>query len=239
MLQFNRSELHLKKQNEVTDKDKERFFDFLQLRKNSIPLEYITNEVSFYEDKFYVDERSLIPRSETEILVQKSIELIKSESIQEFVEIGVGSGSVLISILLKTKIKAIATDIKKEALEVAKINAMKFNVNTMFLCTDLLEGIDNAEFVISNPPYIANCYKLDSEVLHEPKSALFGGQKGHEVLERLIIQCSTKKIKFLACEIGYDQKEVLAKILESNGYEADFYKDYANFDRGFVARLNI
>ncbi|NLK66766.1 MAG: peptide chain release factor N(5)-glutamine methyltransferase [Campylobacteraceae bacterium] len=217
--------------------DKKSSFLLLVLRHTKgEPLEYITNKASFLDMEFYVEHGVLIPRFETEILVEKVIEVASRFENLRVCEIGVGSG--IISISLKKALpnaEITATDISDTALKVAKINAKKFNADIKLVKCSLLDDVEgNFDIIVSNPPYIKDSYELDKWVLNEPKEALFGGKKGHEILEE-IIKLASKRAKVLACEIGYDQKEVLSKILKKQGFEYVFYKDLAGFDRGFVA----
>ncbi len=244
ILNMNRTDLHINAKKEVSDFDKQRYFKLLAMRKNGMPLEYLTNRAYFYDMEFYVDENVLIPRTETEILVEKALDIIKTYGITNFIEVGVGSGAISLSILNNTdKTCAIATDISKKALNIAKHNAQRLDMDNRcdFVESDLLQSpylmLQQCPLLLSNPPYIANNYPLNQEVLHEPHIALFGGYKGDEILKRLILQASERGVKFLVCEIGYDQRESVHEVLMKFGYEANFYQDYSGFDRGFVAML--
>ena len=117
-------------------------------------------------------------------------------------------------------------------------NALKLGAkNITFLQSDLLENLPpKADIIISNPPYIADDYALDKWVLAEPKIALFGGEKGDEILKRLIKE-SAKRTKYLLCEMGYDQKDSMKNELSKYKAKVEFYKDLAGFDRGFVAEF--
>lgn len=213
-----------------------RYFLLLKRYEDGEPLEYITSKASFLDSEFFIKKGVLIPRFETEILVKKVYEVAKNFTNPKICEIGFGSG--IISLSLKKMLpnsNITATDISKTAFEVANINAKKLNLDVNFINTSYLDGIDDSfDIIVSNPPYIKNSYKLDKWVLNEPKEALFGGVKGYEILEH-IINLSKDKTRILACEIGYDQKRSLSKILKENGFEAKFYKDLAGFDRVFLA----
>ena len=217
------------------------FFEFSEIcnrYKNGEPLEYIFGHCEFLGRIFKVNPSVLIPRIETEILVQKSLEIARKFTNPVIFDICTGSGIIAISLALAIEnAKIFASDISQDALSVAKQNAKNLSVkNIEFFKSDLLENLPpKADIIISNPPYIANDYKLDRWVLAEPKIALFGGAKGDEILKRLIAQSSTRT-QFLCCEMGYDQQTSLAKELESSGFKASFYKDLAGFDRGFVAQ---
>lgn len=198
------------------------------------PLEYITREASFYGEKFFVDSRVLIPRTETELLLERANALIREKNPSAVFEIGVGSGILSIMLcLLNPNLRITATDISRDALEVAKKNIERFalNARVRLVCADLLGDLPlpkNA-LIISNPPYIAQNYALPKNVAREPKIALFGGENGDEILRRII----ALNADFLACEIGYDQGHLRA-LLGAYG-SVEFYKDYAGFLRGFVA----
>ena len=118
----------------------------------------------------------------------------------------------------------------------AKINAKKHGAKIEFRHTSLMDGVEGEfDIIVSNPPYIANSYELDARVLNEPKVALFGGERGDEILEK-IVQIAKTRAKFLACEMGYDQKAPMSEILQNACFKAVFYKDLAGFDRGFSAK---
>ena len=208
-------------------------------RAKYYPLEYLTKRVSFYGETFIIKENVLIPRPETEILVEKAFDKLKTIENPKIVEVGTGSGiiSVMLSKLLP-KLKVVAVDINEEALELAKLNATKHNVETqiIFLKSDLLKEVkEDFDMCISNPPYISDSYVLPHNVKYEPKNALFGGAIGDELLKNLITEVSLKNIKYLYCEYGYDQRESIKEYIKKfNIKSIDFYKDYSDFDRGFL-----
>lgn len=234
--------LHLNYDKECTcQKELEKL---VKKRATNYPLEYITNRASFYGEVFEVADGVLIPRPETEILVEKAENLLRiikeKQSNIRVIEIGTGSGiiSVMLAILL-VDVEIIAVDINDKALELAQRNAKKFDVENKitFIKSDLFENIsDDLEFdmCISNPPYIANNYKLPSNVKYEPSNALFGGEVGDELLVDIIKYTHKRGIKYLFCEMGYDQKKPLGKYLEQfSPKKVEFYKDLDKFDRGF------
>lgn len=213
----------------------------ISLLNNGYPLEYITKKASFYGMDFFIDEDALIPRPETEILVDKATQLITQHNIQQIYEIGTGSGIITITLCLQNPhIKITATDISPTAMQIAQKNiALKSALDSTLksrirlIHADLLQGADFApkdSLIISNPPYIAEDYALPKNVAHEPKIALFGGKNGDEILRKII----ALNADFLCCEIGHNQG-YLADFL--GAYESvEFYKDYAGFTRGFVAK---
>ncbi len=243
ILQKNTIWLHLNydKQCEYEDELKK----LVQKRATDFPMEYITQKASFYGEIFDVTKGVLIPRPETEILVDKALEILKDIKTPQVLEIGVGSGiiSVMLALLVKD-IKIIAVDINDKALDLAKQNAIKHNVEDkiIFMKSDLFQNVDeNIKFdmVVSNPPYIANNYLLPNNVKHEPSNALFGGDIGDELLKNIIQETKRKNIKYLICEMGYDQRKPLKKFIEEiiKCEKLEFYKDLEAFDRGFVAKF--
>ncbi len=234
--------LHLNYNNEF-EKEKE-LKKLVSKRATNYPLEYLIKKASFYGENFVVRENVLIPRPETELLVDNAIEILKNQKSKiKVLEIGTGSGiiSVMLAKLIEN-IEIIAVDINEDALSLAKENAKKHNVEEKidFRLSDLYENVaENDIFMtISNPPYIADDYKLPENVKYEPKNALFGGKVGDELLKKIIDETYNKDILYLLCEMGYDQKEPLTKYFKSLKLnDFNFYKDYEEFDRGFTLKL--
>ncbi|BFU76949.1 peptide chain release factor N(5)-glutamine methyltransferase [Arcobacter sp. 15-2] len=240
LVQQNTIWLHLNYDKECScEKELEKL---VKKRATNYPLEYITKRASFYGEVFNVRDGVLIPRPETEILVENAETILKEIKAPKVLEIGVGSGiiSVMLAILIPD-IEIIAVDINDKALELAKSNAKKHNVEDKitFIKSDLFTNVPDIQFdmVVSNPPYIADDYKLPSNVKYEPSNALFGGNIGDELLKDIILQTKQKEIKYLLCEMGYDQKTPLTNFVKENisSYKSlEFYKDYDKFDRGFT-----
>jgi release factor glutamine methyltransferase len=213
-------------------------------RAEDYPLEYITLKASFYGETFNLNTNVLIPRPQTEILVQKAFECLEHSVNPRVVEVGTGSGVISIMLaLLLPNIQLIAVDINDDALILAKQNAKKFKVEDKitFIKSDIFEELDvtNFDMCISNPPYIKNSYTLPQNVQYEPSNALFGGDIGDELLKQIISDTYTNHIKYLFCEMGYDQQNSLDKYLKSyNTKNLTFYKDLEKFDRGFTLEFN-
>lgn len=223
--------------------DADGYFALVKRFANHEPLEYITGEAGFYGLTFNVKKGVLIPRPETEILVERSLEILSNLPARKgpplVAEIGVGSGIISICLALNSSAKIIASDISDEALNLARENAAKFVVEDKIefvKCSYLDQIYGQFDLLVSNPPYIAQDYELDKFVLNEPHEALFGGAAGDEILKNIVLLARNRGVKYLACEIGYDQRESMQNALKFNGFEAEFYKDLAGFDRGFVAR---
>ena len=237
VLKVDRTYLITHNQDEI---DSDEFFKLVERRASFEPYEYITNSVSFYDIELYVEQGVLIPRPETEVLIDKASAIIESQDIQNIAEIGVGSGAI--SIVLARKyphLNIIATDINPKAIEVAQRNLMRFDLEdrvTLRECS-LLDCVDiKLDMVISNPPYIANDFELERNVVeYEPSEALFGGDSGDELLKEIIKTTKERDIRWLCCEMGFDQREPLLTFINNLGvYSVEFYKDLASLDRGFI-----
>jgi len=216
--------------------------EMLTRRCNNEPIEYITSRVSFFSQDFYISKGALIPRPETELLIEKLLEKIEPKSKESFVEVGIGSG--VISIVLAQHLKEasfLATDISEEAIEIAKKNLelKGMSERIKIVKTDLLEGIDTGiDILVSNPPYIEDGVVLGLNLSYEPQNALYGGKVGDEILQRLIAEAFSRHVRILACEMGYDQKVKIQEYCKDLEYKSlEFYSDYAGHDRGFIMEL--
>lgn len=226
----------------LSNREKEIYIQYLQRRREGEPIEYITNRVSFYNHHFFIDKGALIPRPETEILVDKVLEAISNIPNPKILEIGTGSGAVAISIAIERKDSYIlAVDISNQALQVAKKNIELFQVSNIEIRkSNLFQNIQSSEefdIIFSNPPYISVSEKgkLQRELDYEPDIALFGGERGDEVLKNIIDQFFIRNEKVLICEMGYNQRDEVARYVDGRG-RLDFYKDFAKLDRGFILK---
>lgn len=217
----------------------EKLASWLERRKKNEPLEYITNRVSFYSETFHIEAGALIPRPETELLIDEVLAVADRDAALTIVEVGVGSG-IISTILARElpKAKIIAVDISEEALKVARKNIEAFGLGGRIELRhgDLLEPVsETIDILVSNPPYIANDEPLESNLDYEPDLALFGGEIGDEVIKRLLDEVLERGIRIFACEMGYDQKPKVEHYLEGKRYNRlKFYEDLAGLDRGFV-----
>lgn len=221
----------------------ERVLEWAKRRAQNEPLEYITNSVSFYSETFFIKEGALIPRPETELLIDEVIKNVKNQSSEmTFVEVGIGSGIISIMLALHFKnAKFIAVDISQAALDIAKVNIEKFGLSEKIELRlgSLLKPInEKVDYLVSNPPYIANDVPLESNLSYEPQNALFGGEIGDEIIQKLLDEVLKQKIRFFSCEMGYDQQDKIQNYLKDKNYESlDFYKDLSGFDRGFTLKV--
>jgi release factor glutamine methyltransferase len=240
-----RDRLYLYTHGEETVPAVEAFQDLVRRREAYEPYAYITGCVSFYNIELQVAPGVLIPRPETELLIDRAAEIIERHHITKLVEIGVGSGAI--SIVLARKfpgLRIVATDISDEALSLAGKNIEDFGLEDqiMLLRSNLMDKVDmDTQMVVSNPPYIANDTILDKNVVgYEPHRALFGGRKGDELLRKIISQSRERGVQWLACEMGYDQRAPIQEFVNEIGVEyIDFYRDLAGLDRGFVIKFPI
>ena len=218
----------------------EKLSSWVARRKENQPMEYITNRVSFYSQEFHIEEGALIPRPETELLIDEVLAIADKEQELTIVEVGIGSGiisTVLAQELPKAKI--IAVDICADALKVARknIEAFGFSERIELRQGDLLEPVsEKIDILVSNPPYIADSEPLENNLDYEPDLALFGGEIGDEIIQRLLDEVIAREIPCFACEMGYDQKPKVERYLDNRYDELKFYKDLAGHDRGFVLR---
>lgn len=212
---------------------------------NGEPVQYIVGNVSFYGNIIDVDKRVLIPRFETEELVENTVKYIKKYNYKSIVDIGTGSGCIAITLKkFFPEILVDAVDISKDALEVANKNAYKNNVNINFYEGNLLEPLNKKyDVIISNPPYIA----YDEEIMdivknNEPHIALYASNNGlyyyEEILKNVYKYINNNGL--IAFEIGYNQGEEIKKLASKylNKYDFEIKKDMTGKDRMVFIRLN-
>ncbi len=232
----------------ITNKDTEvknvdKLFLWVERRSKNEPLEYITNCVSFYSEEFYIAPGALIPRPETELFIDEVIKNISNPNAKiTFAEVGIGSGIISIMLALKfPHAKFIAVDISTAALEIAEINIKKFSLEDRIELRlgSLLEPVEeHIDYLISNPPYIANDAELELNLSYEPQKALFGGTIGDEIIQNLLNNVLKRNINFFTCEMGYDQKDKITNYLKDEKFkDLNFYEDLSGFDRGFTLKL--
>jgi release factor glutamine methyltransferase len=225
---------------ETVVEDWEGYESLVKRRAAHEPYEYIVGEASFYDIHLHVQPGVLIPRPETELLIDKTAEIIEREHITQIAEIGVGSGAVSVVLARKfPQLKIIATDICETPLIVAAQNIETYGLKEQITLrhSNLIDEVpETIELVVSNPPYIADSCTLEANVAdYEPHEALFGGRRGDELLKQIITDVKARGIRWLACEMGYDQRVPIEAFVNEIGVQSiRFYKDLAGHDRGFV-----
>tara|TARA_B100001057_G_C22848249_1_gene949940 strand:+ start:394 stop:1239 length:846 start_codon:yes stop_codon:yes gene_type:complete len=220
------------------------YHHLLDRRKKNEPIAYITNEKEFWKSKFYIDKNVLIPRPDSEILLEKVLMYYKNKKNVSVLDIGTGSGCLIISLIKeKQNFKGTAIDISKKALKTAEYNAKihQLDHRIKFYKT----SVDNFfkgkyDLIISNPPYI-NSLKLkylDEDVYKfEPAQALEGGLDGLKIFKKILRKSSLllKKGGKLILEFGFDQKFEIIKLIKQEKYFInDIFKDYAKNDRCII-----
>ena len=222
-----------------------RFKALITRRKLGEPIAYILKKKEFWRNIFYVDKNVLIPRPDTEILIEEAIKLLNKKQTKFVLDIGTGSGCIIISLAKeRPNIVGTAIDISKSAIKVAKINAKMHHLKNRIRFYN--SSVDNFfkgkyDLIISNPPYISNLkirYLVKDILGFEPLVSLKGGPDGSAILNR-VIKKSSNLIKTggkLVLEIGYDQRYMVTKLLKKEGFYINrLVKDYANNDRCVVA----
>lgn len=212
---------------EISTEQFNRFNDHVTRRTRREPLQYIIGNWEFYGLEFLVRPGVLIPRPETEILVEDAIHTLSKIDDPKFIEVGVGSGCISIAILANVpNATAIATDISPEAIDVARENAIRLCVSDRLelIKTNALEGVEViADLIVSNPPYIPNRDRewMQPEVVdHEPETALFSGDEGLDVI-RLLAHTAHRNLKPeapLLIEIGHDQSNTASELFDQKIY---------------------
>ncbi len=200
------------------------------------PVQYLIGYVDFYNTKITVDERVLIPRFETEYLVDKVVKRLKKypENTLNIVDIGTGSGCIAIALAKELKQHCEGVDISKSALEVASINAFQNNVDIKWTQLDILNNDlpQKYDVIIANPPYLRYDEECAIETTYEPQESLFAANNGLEFYQRIITMLDYQP-KLIAFEIGSSQKEAIIKLARETFKEAQITaeKDLTGRDR--------
>ena len=255
VLNIDRMMLFTKYRDDIEDEEIEKIRYFIQkIGREKFPVQYLLNEQEFYGRKFYVDKGVLIPRQDTEILVEKMIDILKDKVLKneihpKILDIGVGSGIIGITAALEIESSyVLGVDISEKALETAQKNKEILKVsNIKFLKSDLFENVEFREFdmIVSNPPYISlNEVGImsDDTLLHEPSEALFAENDGLYFYYEICQKASDYLADFgyLLFEIGYKQGKNVAKIMASSGFKnIEVVKDLAGLDRVVIGQKII
>jgi len=221
------------------------FNNFLERRKKNEPIAYIVKRKEFWKENFYIDQDVLIPRPDTEILVEEVLKLFYKDSKLKILDIGTGSGCILLSILKERRnFLGTGIDVSKKALNVARFNTKLHQLSNRvkFFNSDVDKFlIGKYDLIVSNPPYIKNndLRYLEKDVMnYEPRLALDGGKSGFSKISKVICRTSglIKKNGKLVLEIGFDQKDKVIEILKKNRFYINkVAKDYRKKDRCIIS----
>lgn len=228
--------------NDLIDDTKEKtILEYKKQYDDDIPIEYILGFKYFYNRKFFTDRNVLIPRFDTEILVDEIIKL--NRKFDNILELGIGSGIISITLNLQLHSKVLGVDINESAIRLAKKNSENLKATDVeFIYSNLYENVEGKfDLIVSNPPYIdeVDYRELDKKILKEPKSALYGGVDGLYFYRKIIEKANEylNENGVIAFEIGYNQKKSIFKILDEHGYiNHKCIKDFNGFDRVIIAR---
>ena len=205
--------------------------------KENYPVQYLIGYVDFYNTKILVNENVLIPRFETELLVEKTLKILKTKNITTLIDICTGSGAIAIALKKHLNLNIDACDINEKALKMAKHNAKQNKTDINFFKLDILTETPKKKYdcIISNPPYVSYNEYTSPETKYEPKLALFANNEGLEFYERIlsIAPSILNKNGLIAFEIGATQAEDIKKIALSHfpNSKITIEKDYNNYER--------
>ena len=247
ILNRSREELLINLDKVVNENNILKFKGYLQRRSRNEPIAYILREKEFWSKKFIVSNKTLIPRPETELLVESLLKLFNNKKIS-ILDVGTGSGCIILSLLSNLKDSyGVGIDISKYAIKIAKKNATRHKLsNKVTFLNKSIESMFFKKFdvVVSNPPYIKkkDLKNLSEDIKkYEPRMALDGGNDGLDLIKKVIYKSKDiLKIKgLLALEIGNEQIKNVSKILVDNNFRIkNVIKDYKKNDRCVLAILN-
>ena len=243
-LKISRENLLLNLNKEIKPNQQKKFKSLLEKRTKKVPVAYILGYKDFWKSKFLINRSVLIPRPDTELIVEEALNYLPKDKYRKILDIGTGSGSILISILLeRLKSSGVGLDISKNAIKIAKINAKLQQVDNRvkFINSDVDKyNGGKYDLVISNPPYIkrTKICRLEEDVRNfEPKSALDGGHNGYSKIGKVIKKSASllKRSGNLIIEIGHDQVYGTERLFEKYGFYINkISKDLSKKDRCII-----
>ena len=234
---------------QLSQENEEKYFSLIEKHiKEDVPLSHLVGFEYFYDRKFKVTKDVLSPRMETEELIYRVVEYVKSTKKNNLKILDLCTGSGIIAITLKKElsqfsIDVVASDISEEAIKVAKENAQVHEATIKFIQSDIFNNIaDKFDIIVSNPPYIDRKDEVtmqDNVLKYDPHLALFAEEEGMYFYRKIIEQANDylNENGVIFFEIGYDQKDKIIKLADLNGYSAEVYKDINGRDRmAFLVR---
>ena len=222
-----------------------KFKSLIERRKKGEPIAYLINKKEFWKDEFFVNKDVLIPRPDSELIIEQVLKISSKDDQLQILDIGTGSGCILLSILKeRSNFYGTGIDISKKSINVSKFNAKQLNLtNRVKFFHSSVDNFNNGKYdiIVSNPPYIEqlSLKYLEKDVVNfEPKLALSGGFDGFSKIRKVINKTSNlikKNGKFIL-EIGFNQKNKVIKILKEEGFYVNkAIKDYGNNDRCIIS----
>ena len=222
-----------------------KFKSLIERRKKGEPIAYLINKKEFWKDEFFVNKDVLIPRPDSELIIEQVLKIYSKDDQLQILDIGTGSGCILLSILKeRSNFYGTGIDISKKSINVSKFNAKQLNLtNRVKFFHSSVDNFNNGKYdvIVSNPPYIEqlSLKYLEKDVVNfEPKLALSGGFDGFSKIRKVINKASIlikKNGKFIL-EIGFNQKNKVIKILKEEGFYVNkAIKDYGNNDRCIIS----
>ena len=229
----------------LNSKQLEKFNSLIERRKKGEPIAYLINKKEFWKDEFFVNKDVLIPRPDSELIIEQVLKIYSKDDQLQVLDIGTGSGCILLSILKeRSNFYGTGIDISKKSINVSKFNAKQLNLtNRVKFFHSSVDNFNNGKYdmIVSNPPYIEqlSLKYLEKDVVNfEPKLALSGGFDGFSKIRKVINKASIlikKNGKFIL-EIGFNQKNKVIKILKEEGFYVNkAIKDYGNNDRCIIS----
>jgi len=246
VLQCNPTRLHVSPESELAEEQWQQFSQLIERRKHGEPVAHLTGSRGFWTLDLLVDNSTLIPRPDTELLV--SLALSKIQSDMRVIDLGTGSGAIALSLAAeRADIDVIATDYCLAALQLAQTNADRHQLaHVRFINMSWLAGFKSASFdlVVSNPPYIEtdDPHLVNGDVQFEPLSALVSGNDGLDAIRQIVVQAATclKQQGWLLVEHGFDQSERVQQLFAAAGFEQiSAHQDFGGQDRAVIGQLTL
>lgn len=230
---------------EISENEIEKYQMLIEKRGKHIPLQQLTKEAYFYGMKFFVNENVLIPRQDTEVLVEQVLNLSKGKEKLKLLDMCTGSGCILLALLANLKqASGTGVDLSEKALEVAQKNGRELGIEVSWIQSNLFDKVSGSyDIIVSNPPYIETSViegLMDEVKLYEPRMALDGTEDGLFFYREITMQAGKylKNNGILAFEIGYNQGKAVSEFMKENGYkEVQVLQDLAGLDRVVTGRI--
>ena len=245
ILNCNRTKLYAYPDKVLSFDDKKKYKELINKRSEGYPIAYLTKQKEFWGHTLHINDNILIPRPETELLVEKALKLISIFSLNKILELGTGSGAIAIAIASeKPNVNIKATDIKDNIIKIARKNADLYEIkNIKFVKSNWFSDIkkNNFDLIVSNPPYISGDDPVlrNSDIRFEPVSALVSSNDGLDDLKKIIRESSNylKNNGWLVVEHAYDQGAKVRKLFLENKFTSKTIKDYNKLERITFGRL--